>query len=176
MKEIVDQHIADIEAFVANSPEQLEEFRIKYIGKKGLMPALFAKMKDLDPEKRKEAGQLLNTLKNAVNNRIEVLKAEMKSAAGDNVQTEDDLSRPANFSFDGSRHPLSIVRKKMIDIFARMGFTVEEGPEIEDDWHNFSALNFPPEHPARDMQDTFFIDKDPDIALRTHTSSVQIRK
>lgn len=175
MKEIVDRHLADIKVFVAETPEQIEEFRIKYIGKKGLMPALFAKMKDMDPEQRKEAGQLLNTLKNAVNDRIELLKKQEKSS-GLNVKIEDDLSRPANFTFEGSRHPLSIVRKKMIDIFARMGFTVEEGPEIEDDWHNFSALNFPPEHPARDMQDTFFVDKDPDIALRTHTSSVQIRK
>jgi phenylalanyl-tRNA synthetase alpha chain len=175
MKDIVNQHLADIEAFLADSPEQIEEFRIKYIGKKGIMPALFTKMKDLDAEQRKEAGQLLNQLKNAVNDRIEILKSQTNSSSI-NFQTEDDLSRPANFAFEGSRHPLSIVRKKMIDIFARMGFTVEEGPEIEDDWHNFSALNFPPEHPARDMQDTFFVDKDPDIALRTHTSSVQIRK
>ncbi|MBN2730602.1 MAG: phenylalanine--tRNA ligase subunit alpha [Bacteroidales bacterium] len=175
MKDIVNQHLADIEAFLAETPEEIEAFRIKYIGKKGLMPALFTKMKDLDAEQRKEAGQLLNQLKNAVNDRIEILKSQTNSSSI-NFQTEDDLSRPANFAFEGSRHPLSIVRKKMIDIFARMGFTVEEGPEIEDDWHNFSALNFPPEHPARDMQDTFFVDKDPDIALRTHTSSVQIRK
>ena len=176
MKELVSLHLADVKVFVAKTSDELEQFRIKYLGKKGLMPELFAKMKGLTPEGKKEAGFLLNQLKNAVAERLEILKKELKGPDSKIEFIEDDLTKPVDFDFIGSRHPLSIVRKKMINIFSRMGFTVEEGPEIEDDWHIFSALNFPPEHPARDMQDTFFIDKKPDIALRTHTSSVQVRK
>ena len=174
MQEKVNQYLGEIKEFAATGKEQLEEFRIKFLSKKGIVPSLFAEMKNVTPEKRKEMGQFLNELKNTAQNKVEELKQIMESK----TETSDgstDLSMPADFIALGSRHPLSIVRNKIIDIFSRIGYGVSEGPEIEDDWHNFTALNFPKEHPARDMQDTFFIDKDPDIALRTHTSSVQIR-
>ncbi len=174
MNERVDQYIREIEGLTAGSPEEVEALRIKYLGKKGLIPALFADMKNVAPENRKAYGQLMNTLKQKALDKIEA----MKQALDDGAQAsgaEVDLTLPANFVQLGSRHPLSIVRSEIISIFSRIGFSVAEGPEIEDDWHNFTALNFPEEHPARDMQDTFFIEKDPDILLRTHTSSAQIR-
>lgn len=135
---------------------------------------LFAEFKNVAAEERKEMGVLLNDLKNKAQQKIDALRENFEaeeSAKGDDL----DLSLPVNFDFQGSRHPLMIIRNRMIEIFSRIGFTVAEGPEIEDDWHNFSALNFAPEHPARDMQDTFFIEENPDIILRTHTSSVQVR-
>ena len=169
----VKEYIQEVEQASFQKMEDLESFRIKYIGKKGIIPALFGDFKNVAKEERKEMGILLNDLKNAVQKRISDLKDELE-----NLQTDSgdyvDLFMPVNKEA-GSRHPLSIVRNEIIDIFARIGFNVAEGPEIEDDWHNFTALNFPEEHPARDMQDTFFIEKDPDIALRTHTSSVQVR-
>jgi len=126
------------------------------------------------PEKKREVGALLNELKVKAQQAIEDLK-ESFTRTEESTPSGNDLTRPSVRFQPGSRHPLSIIRREIIDIFGRIGFTIFEGPEIEDDWHNFSALNFPPEHPARDMQDTFFISRDPDIALRTHTSSVQIR-
>ena len=174
MNERVDQYIREIEGLSANSPEEVEGYRIKYLGKKGLIPALFADMKNVAPEERKAYGQLMNTLKQKAQEKIEELKGSMGDTNLSSGSTAD-LSMPANFVELGSKHPLSIVRSELINIFARIGFSVSEGPEIEDDWHNFTALNFPEEHPARDMQDTFFIEKKPDILLRTHTSSDQIR-
>jgi len=169
----VKEYIQEVEKVSFQKMEDLEAFRIKFIGKKGIIPALFGDFKNVAKEERKEMGILLNDLKNAVQKRISDLKEELE-----NLQTDSgdyvDLFMPVNKEA-GSRHPLSIVRNEIIDIFSRIGFNVAEGPEIEDDWHNFTALNFPEEHPARDMQDTFFIEKDPDIALRTHTSSVQVR-
>ncbi len=174
MKEKVQAYIKEIDGFIATTPEDLDEFRIKFLSKKGLIPALFAEMRNVAPENRKEFGAILNNLKNRAQQKINDLKETLESSK-DSRKDDVDLSLPANFMEPGSRHPLSVVRNEIIDIFSRIGFSVSEGPEIEDDWHNFSALNFPEEHPARDMQDTFFIEKNPDIALRTHTSSVQVR-
>jgi len=180
MKEQINKLVADIEAFTTNSAEELEHFRIKYMSKKGLIPALFGEFKDVVAEERRETGQLLNNLKNLAQDKLNSLKDLVIQDKQGSGSKDADLTRPVDFRNTGSRHPLSIVRRQILDIFDRVGFTVAEGPEIEDDWHNFSALNFPEEHPARDMQDTFFIssDKTPPlerIALRTHTSSVQVR-
>ena len=174
MREKVDRYLSELEGLTASSPEEVEGLRIKFLGKKGIIPALFADMKNVAPEQRKEFGQLMNTLKQKAQEKIDALKSAMAEASGDTGQMVD-LSLPADFMPLGSRHPLSIVRNEILTIFSRIGFSVSEGPEIEDDWHNFTALNFPEEHPARDMQDTFFIEKRPDILLRTHTSNAQIR-
>ncbi|MBL7905495.1 MAG: phenylalanine--tRNA ligase subunit alpha [Bacteroidales bacterium] len=174
MKEQIQKYLADIEAFSANTKDELEQFRIRYSGKKGILNDLFADFKNVAAEERREMGVLLNELKNQVQQKIESLRAGLESVETGGAPGQD-LTLPVNFRDAGSRHPLMIIRNRMIEIFSRIGFTVAEGPEIEDDWHNFSALNFAPEHPARDMQDTFFIEKDPDIILRTHTSSVQVR-
>jgi len=172
MKEKIGNLLEEVKAFNAENLEQLEAFRIKFLSKKGVVTALFADFRNVAPEQRKEMGQLMNSLKTAVQEKIVSLKDGFESI----VENTDkpDLTLPSSAPL-GTRHPLSIVRNDIIDIFSRIGFTVSEGPEIEDDFHNFSALNFPADHPARDMQDTFFIEKDPDIALRTHTSSVQVR-
>lgn len=174
MKEKIKEIHKEIEAFSAKSLDELEQFRIRLLSKKGRVSALFEDFKTVASEERKEAGKLLNDLKNAAQAKINELKEKLESQQ-QVVGRGIDLTLPANFIEIGARHPLSITRTKIIEIFSRIGFTVSEGPEIEDDFHNFTALNFPEEHPARDMQDTFFIQKNPDIALRTHTSSVQIR-
>jgi phenylalanyl-tRNA synthetase alpha chain len=163
----------EIEAMKAATREEVEELRIRYISKKGLINQLFTEFKDVTPELKKEVGKSLNDLKVAAQERINQLKEAFESS-GD-AKSGLDLTAPGDSISMGSRHPLAVVRNRIIAIFARLGFSVAEGPEIEDDWHVFSALNFPPEHPARDMQDTFFITKNPDVLLRTHTSSVQIR-
>lgn len=173
MKNKIADYLKEVEAFTAEKPEELEAFRIKFLSKKGLIPALFADFKSVPQEERKEMGQLINRLKSAVQDKIIQLKDIIDSST-DGAGSGFDLSLPAASAL-GSRHPLSIVRNEIIEIFSRIGFNVSEGPEIEDDFHNFTALNFPEDHPARDMQDTFFIEKDPDLALRTHTSSVQVR-
>jgi len=173
MKKKIEEYLKKAEEFHADNLEQLEDFRIEFLSKKGKIPALFADFRNVAPEERKEMGQLINSLKSAVQNKIVALKEALDQSA-QSEGTDHDLTLPPNVTL-GTRHPLSIVRNEIIEIFSRIGFSVSEGPEIEDDFHNFSALNFPPDHPARDMQDTFFIEKDPDIALRTHTSSVQIR-
>ncbi|MBN2174813.1 MAG: phenylalanine--tRNA ligase subunit alpha [Bacteroidales bacterium] len=174
MKDLIPKYLDEIKSFTADSQEQLENFRVKFLSKKGIIPGLFAVLKDIAPEDRKEMGVLLNELKNSALEKVNELKSGLEEQAGKKIDVID-LTLPANFSTLGSKHPLSIVRNDIINIFSRIGFTVAEGPEIEDDWYNFSALNFPEEHPARDMQDTFFIEKKPDTVLRTHTSSVQIR-
>ena len=174
MKEKINQYLAEIEKFSARTSEELEQFRIKYSGKKGILNELFADFRQVAAEERREMGVLLNDLKGKVQQKIDSLReglAGEESAAA----SSRDLTLPVNFMDAGSQHPLMIVRNRIIDIFSRIGFTVAEGPEIEDDWHTFSALNFAPEHPARDMQDTFFISENPDVVLRTHTSSVQVR-
>lgn len=163
----------EIEALEASAKEEVEELRIKYISKKGLVSQLFADFKNVPAEQKKAVGQAINELKNKALDRINELKESFEHA--DQGAGSTDLTMPGEPMRLGTRHPLSIVRNEIVEIFARLGFTVAEGPEIEDDWHVFSALNFPPEHPARDMQDTFFIQKDPDVLLRTHTSSVQAR-
>ena len=172
MKKKIDSILREVKSFRAENLDQLEEFRIKYLGKKGIIPALFSDFKNVAPEERKEVGLLMNNLKNAVQEKIVTLRESLETVSQD--IEKPDLTIPSASPL-GSRHPLAIVRNEIIDIFSRIGFTVSEGPEIEDDFHNFSSLNFPADHPARDMQDTFFIEKDPDIALRTHTSSVQVR-
>lgn len=163
----------EIEKIVVNGKEEVEELRLKYISKKGILNQLFEDFKTVSPEQKKEVGQAINTLKNFAVEKINTLKESFENAfSGDQGL---DLTMPGDSIKLGTRHPLSLVKNEIIGIFGRLGFTVAEGPEIEDDWHVFSALNFPPEHPARDMQDTFFIEKNPDVLLRTHTSSVQIR-
>jgi phenylalanyl-tRNA synthetase alpha chain len=169
--------LAEVDGFDAQSIEEVEAFRIRMLAKKGVITALFQDFKTVEPSQRKEMGQRLNQLKQAAAQKVEQLKSrlEAEDAARNADKEKPDLDMPAGFNPIGSRHPLSVVRNHINSIFERIGFVVSEGPEVEDDWHNFSALNFPEEHPARDMQDTFFVDKNPDIALRTHTSSVQVR-
>ena len=169
----VKKHLATVEAFDADSTEAVEAFRIAYAGKKGILNALFAAFREVAPAEKKEYGQLLNTLKQAVADKVKALQTQ--TFQGNQTGTIADPFRPAFPLEIGSRHPLSLVRNRIIDIFSQVGFSISEGPEIEDDWHNFTALNLPEYHPARDMQDTFFIQTDPDILLRTHTSSVQVR-
>ena len=165
--------IAEAEQFHAKNLQELEEFRIKHLSKKGSLSQLFADFKDVPNDRKKDVGQALNELKQAVQAKIESLKDEL--SGGDEQSTDIDLTLPGESLTLGARHPISIVKREILEIFSRVGFTVSEGPEIEDDWHVFTSLNFPPEHPARDMQDTFFIEKNPDILLRTHTSSIQVR-
>ncbi len=174
MIDTIKEHIAVVEAFTASTPEEVETFRIKYLGKKGLLNEFFAAFKSVPNEQKREYGQTINTLKTAATNKVQSLKSSLTSEE-ENKGMYGDLTRPGEPIELGSRHPISIVKNKIIDIFSRIGFNVSEGPEIEDDWHNFTALNLPEYHPARDMQDTFFIEKDPDVLLRTHTSSVQVR-
>jgi phenylalanyl-tRNA synthetase alpha chain len=174
MKEKIDQLLSEVKTFAAATAEDAEQFRIRFLSRNGMVQELFDQFKSIPNEQKREVGLLLNALKNAAQEKVTLFKEQL-ALAGHAEKTGIDLTMPADFRAAGSRHPISIVRNEIIRIFSRLGFTVSEGPEIEDDWHNFSALNFPPEHPARDMQDTFFIEKDPDIALRTHTSSVQIR-
>ena len=163
----------EISAATASTPEEVEALRIKYLSKKGSVSALFDDFKNVPNEQKREIGKKLNELKTIAQTKINDLKESFSAA--DTGATGIDLSREATSSAWGGSHPLSIVRNDIIENFGRLGFTVSEGPEIEDDWHVFTALNFPPEHPARDMQDTFFINNNPDILLRTHTSSVQVR-
>jgi len=166
--------IEEVEAFSAKSLEEAEVFRIKFLGKKGLLAELFADFKEIPNEEKKGYGQAINRLKDAAQQKVNCLKTALISGANDSLLF-GDLSRPGDSINIGSRHPISLVKNQIIDIFSRIGFNVSEGPEIEDDWHNFTALNLPQHHPARDMQDTFFIQQNPDILLRTHTSSVQVR-
>ena len=169
----VKKHLVTVEAFQADTHEAVEAFRISYAGKKGILNALFAAFREVAPAEKKEYGQLLNSLKQAVADKVKTLQSQ--TSQGTQTGTIADPFRPAFPLEIGSRHPLSLVRNRIIDIFSQVGFSISEGPEIEDDWHNFTALNLPEYHPARDMQDTFFIKTDPDILLRTHTSSVQVR-
>ncbi|MDB9770959.1 phenylalanine--tRNA ligase subunit alpha [Polaribacter sp.] len=174
MLDKVKELIGDVSAFKATSKEDIESFRIQYLGSKGLLKELFAEFKNVDAALRKDCGQALNNLKKAAENKV----AELNDTLENSIEQKSffgDLTRPSEPIELGSRHPISLVKNKIIDVFNRIGFTVSEGPEIEDDWHNFTALNLPEYHPARDMQDTFFIEQDPDILLRTHTSSVQVR-
>jgi phenylalanyl-tRNA synthetase alpha chain len=174
MNEKIQGIQAEIEAFTISSAHQLEEFRIKFLGSKGIVKDLFAELKSVPNKQKRDVGQLLNGLRMSAQAHFDTAQSSLESHVEEGSKL--DLSRPGDPIQVGARHPLSIVRSEIIEIFSRIGFTVSEGPEIEDDWHNFSALNFPPEHPARDMQDTFFIEKgEEEIALRTHTSSVQVR-
>ena len=173
MEDKIKKDIQEIQDFTSDSIAEIEEFRIKFLGKKGLLNSYFVEFKSLDSIEKKNAGRLLNELKNLAQDKVEALKAS-SSKSSENKKI-NDISRPGDPINIGSRHPISVVKNRIIDIFSNIGFTISEGPEIEDDWHNFSALNLPEHHPARDMQDTFFIEKNPDFLLRTHTSSVQVR-
>ena len=173
MEDKIKKDIQEIQDFKSDSIVEIEEFRIKFLGKKGLLNSYFVEFKALDSTEKKNAGRLLNELKNLAQDKVEALKAS-SSKSSENKKI-NDISRPGDPINIGSRHPISVVKNRIIDIFSNIGFTTSEGPEIEDDWHNFSALNLPEHHPARDMQDTFFIEKNPDFLLRTHTSSVQVR-
>ena len=170
----IKEHIAEVEAFTAKTKEEVESFRIKYLGNKGLLKEFFAEFKNVANDQKKEFGQTINTLKSKAEEKVNSLKEAFESKE-EAQGVYGDLSRPGEPISLGSRHPISLVKNKIIEIFSRIGFNVSEGPEIEDDWHNFTALNLPEYHPARDMQDTFFIQTNPDILLRTHTSSVQVR-
>ena len=173
MKSKIAQLTDAVNAFSAKTHEELEALRIQYLSKKGEISELFNDFRTVPNEEKREIGQLLNQLRDAAQAKLNDLKTALEATKG--ASEKMDLTRSADTLPLGTRHPLSLVKGEIIDIFSRIGFTVAEGREIEDDWHVFGALNFPPEHPARDMQDTFFIEKDPDVLLRTHTSSVQTR-
>ena len=199
MPDKIKKLIEEVEEFQATAKEQVENFRLKYLSKKGVLAGLFAEMKSMEPELRKEYGRWVNELKVKSEEKLQALAEFLESETTTDSNPEIDLTLPAEPYSIGSRHPISITRAKIIDIFSHIGFTVADGPEIEDDWHNFSALNFPENHPARDMQDTFFVEGKKDagegernkkettshlppfsdllkgMALRTHTSSVQVR-
>ena len=162
-------------AFKAENEEQAEAFRIKFLGTKGIVKAIMGEMKQVPAEQKKEFGQLLNSFKTFAEERYEALKNGLKAATAQTDAIDFDWSLPGDPTPVGTRHPLSLVRNQIVSIFKKLGFAVAEGPEIEDDWHNFTALNLPEHHPARDMQDTFYLNKNPDFLLRTHTSSVQAR-
>ncbi|ABQ03802.1 MULTISPECIES: phenylalanine--tRNA ligase subunit alpha [Flavobacterium] len=170
----IKQHIEEAKAFNEKNKESLEQFRIKYLGSKGLLKELFNEFKNIPNDQKKDFGQVINTLKAVAEEKVKQIQEELESKE-ESKGVFGDLTRAAEPVIIGSRHPISIVKNQIIDIFANIGFNVSEGPEIEDDWHNFTALNLPEYHPARDMQDTFFIQTNPDVLLRTHTSSVQVR-
>ena len=172
MQERITKILTEVEHFKAETKDQLEHFRIKLLSKKGEISVLFDEFKNVAPELKREVGQRLNALKTRAQDKLNSIKEKLESfesSDGNNI----DLSLPGDVTEVGTRHPISLVRSEIIDIFSRTGFNLADGPEIEDDWHNFTALNFPENHPARDMQDTFFISNE--ISLRTHTSSVQVR-
>ena len=169
----VKEYLKEVEAFNSSEIQEIEAFRVSYAGKKGILNGLFAAFRDVPAEEKKAYGQELNSLKEAVSTKIAQLQKQAKSGSG-----KKQIKDPTRTAFpieSGNRHPLAVVKNRIIDIFTQIGFSISEGPEIEDDWHNFTALNLPAHHPARDMQDTFFIQTGPDILLRTHTSSVQVR-
>ena len=172
MIEKIEELLVEVNAFQTQNKDEIEQFRIQYNGKKGILNDLFEKFKEVPNEQKRDFGQKINTLKQAVNAKLEALKEATSSQI---IVEKDDLTKPAFPLELGSRHPINLVKNRIIEIFKSIGFAVADGPEIEDDWHNFTALNLPEYHPARDMQDTFFIETNPDVLLRTHTSSVQIR-
>jgi phenylalanyl-tRNA synthetase alpha chain len=162
----------EVNFFTPKSEKEVEDFRLKFLGKKGKMNELFDAFKAIPNDSKKEFGLAINTLKQSAQKKVDAFKGGFQIT---NISEKIDLSRPVNLDNLGSRHPVSLIRNQIVSIFEKVGFSISEGPEVEDDWHNFSALNLPKEHPARDMQDTFFIQTNPDILLRTHTSSVQVR-
>ncbi len=170
----IKQHIEEAKAFQTEDKNTLEEFRIKYLGSKGLLKDFFAEFKNVPNEQKKEFGQVINELKNTAEEKVKTIQ-ELLENKTESINLFGDLTRPGNPIHIGSRHPISLVKNQILDVFSTIGFNLSEGPEIEDDWHNFTALNLPEYHPARDMQDTFFIQTNPDVLLRTHTSSVQVR-
>lgn len=175
MLEKINNLLQEVEQLAAGTKEQVEEYRIKWLSKKGEITVLFDEFKTVTPELKKELGQKLNDLKNKAQEKINHLKEKFDSSNDVTTSSDLDLTLPGDPNISiGSRHPLNIVKNQIIDIFSRIGFTVSEGREIEDDWHNFTALNTPENHPARDMQDTFYVNLNPEMVLRTQTSSVQV--
>lgn len=170
----IKKHIEEVQEFAASSADQVEAFRVKYLGKKGVLRGFYDAFKEVPNDQKKTFGQTINELKAKAEEKVNELK-ESLNANQQETSSFGDLTRPGMPVDLGARHPISIVKNRIIEIFSRIGFNVSEGPEMEDDWHNFTALNLPEYHPARDMQDTFFIQTNPDILLRTHTSSVQVR-
>jgi len=175
MFEKVEKLKNDILNSIVSSKEELEQFRIKYISKKSVVGELFAELKNIPNEKKREFGAKINEVKQAAQNKFKELINQLENESAGSNNVDFDLTLPPSRGEEGSIHPITATRNRIVEIFERIGFNVSEGPEVEDDWHNFTALNFPENHPAREMQDTFFIEKNPDIALRTHTSSVQVR-
>lgn len=176
MTEQIQQVTQEVEAFEIKNKEQLEQFKNLYTGRKGRIADLFEGLRNVAPEQKRQVGQELNKLKELAQEKFRQMQEQLENQAGSaSAATGLDFTLPTVPNTLGTRHPLSLVREEIIRIFERIGFSVAEGPEIEDDWHNFTALNFPENHPARDMQDTFFIGKNPDLLLRTHTSTVQVR-
>ncbi len=177
MTDRINELIAEIEAFSSRAAGEIEEFRIRMLGKKGVVTGLMEEFKTVAPEMKRTIGQKLNELKTKAQQKVNDLKTEAGAGGGAKIPRAGDMTRPGKGAAEpvGSRHPISLVRNEIVGIFDRMGYVVADGPEIEDDRHVFTALNFPPEHPARDMQDTFFVEKNPDVLLRTHTSSIQVR-
>ena len=171
----IEEYKKEIETLRTNGSESLEAYRIKFLGTKGILKNLFTEMKNVPAEKKKEFGAILNEFKQLAESKYERWKEEIESSS-DKTEATIDTSLPGDPLSPGSRHPISLMKNQIISIFQRLGFTVAEGPEIEDDWHNFTALNLPEHHPARDMQDTFYIQQNPDYLLRTHTSNSQIRE
>jgi len=174
MEHKIKTHLDEIASFSTTKADELEQFRIKYLGKNGILNAFFEEFKAQPPQQKQVLGKLLNFLKQAASEKYTTLKNELDAVGQQDIK-QLDLTLNATSGAYGARHPMSIIRQEIIEIFSRLGFTETDGPEIEDDWHNFTALNFQPDHPAREMQDTFFIEQNPDIVLRTHTSSVQVR-
>jgi len=176
--EVFDQAAAlleEVNQTAVQDAESLEQFRIRFLGSKNVLKDLFGEIKSVPNEQKKEFGQRVNAVKQAAEEKFQALKEQFESAQQQAEQAQLDLTRPGYGHVQGARHPVRIVMEEMVEIFKRLGFVVEEDREIEDDWHNFSALNLPENHPARDMQDTFYISLDPATVLRTHTSSVQVR-
>lgn len=169
----IKEYIGEAEQFTTDNKETLEAFRIKFLSKKGVLNDLFAHFKTVPNDQKKDFGQAINLLKNTIENKVKSIQDDLESK--DVQGLYGDLTRPGYPLEIGARHPISLVKNQIVDIFNNIGFNISEGPEIEDDWHNFEALNFPPYHPARDMQDTFFVQTNPEQLLRTHTSSVQVR-
>ncbi len=174
MEETVKNIEEEVKAFLVNSKEDLENFRLKFISKKGTLSSLFEALKTAVPEEKKKLGKVLNDLKQLAEGKFKLMQETIDSSSN-NERIDIDLTLPTVANKIGNLHPLNLTRYRIIEIFERLGFNVSDGPEIEDDWHNFTALNFPENHPAREMQDTFFVEKNPDVLLRTHTSNVQVR-
>ncbi|MEM6264468.1 MAG: phenylalanine--tRNA ligase subunit alpha, partial [Bacteroidota bacterium] len=174
MKEKLEALLSEVQSAAVGTQADLEAYKRKFTNKKGAINDLFAEFRTMPGEVKRELGRPLNELKKLAQERLAQFEKDLKKSEAKGNQPHD-LFLPGDAHIAGARHPLSIVRNRIIKVFAQIGFTVAEGPEVEDDWHNFGALNFPDNHPARDMQDTFFVSRDPDYLLRTHTSSVQVR-
>jgi len=168
----LDEHISYIKNFKSKDIDEIESLKIKFLGRKGIINDLFSEFKNVPSDQKKDYGQKINELKNLAQIKYDHLKSVNSKS---NKTISEDLTKPGLPISNGTLHPITLIKNQIIDIFSKVGFELSEGPEIEDDWHNFTALNLPKHHPARDMQDTFFIQQDPDILLRTHTSSVQVR-